>query len=95
MVLELTFVSAPAANTDTNVNFTTLVLQSSPGTGNDLLLRELNAIWTKTGMVAITNENVTGASGENAGNPYLLYAYTLGTLDQTTLSNWRRHWVSQ
>ena len=40
----------------------TLVSQSSAGAGNDLLLRELNAIWTKTGMVpvAVTNENVNG-----------------------------------
>ena len=81
----------------------TLVSQSSPGTGNDLLLRELNTIWTKTGMVpvSITNENVTGASGENArryissenaGSPYFLYAYTPGTLNQTILSKSEYTW---
>jgi len=81
----------------------TLVSQSSPGTGNDLLLRELNTIWTKNGMVpvSITNENVTGASGENArryissenaGNPYFLYAYTPGTLNQTILSGSEYTW---
>lgn len=81
----------------------TLVSQSSPGTGNDLLLRELNAIWTKTGMVpvTVTNENVTGASGENArryvssenaGNPHMLYAYTPGTLNQTILSGSEYTW---
>jgi putative tricarboxylic transport membrane protein len=80
-----------------------LVSQSSPGTGNDLLLRELAAIWTKNGMVpvAVTNENVTGAQGENArryvssenaGNPHMLYAYTPGTLNQTILSKSEYTW---
>ena len=80
-----------------------LVSQSSPGTGNDLLLRELATIWTKTQMVPvpITNENVTGAQGENArryvssenaGNPHMLYAYTPGTLNQTILSKSEYTW---
>jgi putative tricarboxylic transport membrane protein len=80
-----------------------LVSQSSPGTGNDLLLRELAAIWTKTNMVpvSVTNENVTGAQGENArryvsaenaDNPYMLYAYTPGTINQTILSNSEYTW---
>lgn len=81
----------------------TLVSQSSAGTGNDLLLRKLAEIWTKNGMVpvAVENENVTGASGENArryvssensGNAYMLYAYTPGTLNQTILSNSEYTW---
>jgi putative tricarboxylic transport membrane protein len=80
-----------------------LVSQSSPGTGNDLLLRELAKIWTQTGMVpvSVTNENVTGAQGENArryvsaenaGNPHMLYAYTPGTINQTILSNSEYTW---
>jgi len=81
----------------------TLVSQSSPGTGNDLLLRELAKIWTKNSLVpvSVTNENVTGAQGENArryvssensGNPHMLYAYTPGTINQTILSNSEFTW---
>jgi putative tricarboxylic transport membrane protein len=80
-----------------------LVSQSSPGTGNDLLLRELADIWTKNKMVpvSVTNENVTGAQGENArrhvsaensGNAHMLYAYTPGTLNQTILSKSEYTW---
>lgn len=81
----------------------TLVSQSSAGTGNDLLLRKLAEIWTKNDMVPVSveNENVTGASGENArryvssensGNAHMLYAYTPGTLNQTILSNSEYTW---
>jgi putative tricarboxylic transport membrane protein len=80
-----------------------LVSQSSPGTGNDLLLRELADIWTKNKMVpvSVTNENVTGAQGENArryvsaensGNAHMLYAYTPGTINQTILSKSEFTW---
>jgi len=81
----------------------TLVSQSSAGTGNDLLLRKLAEIWTKTDMVPVSvdNENVTGAQGENArryvssenaGSAHMLYAYTPGTLNQTILSNSEYTW---
>jgi len=81
----------------------TLVSQSSPGTGNDLMLRKLAEIWTKHKMVPVTvaNENVTGALGENArryvsqenaDSNYVLYAYTPGTLNQTILSGSQFTW---
>jgi putative tricarboxylic transport membrane protein len=74
-----------------------LVSQSSPGTGNDVMLRALADIWTKNKMVPqlVSVENVTGALGENArryvsksnaDNPHMLYAYTPGTLNQAILS---------
>jgi putative tricarboxylic transport membrane protein len=80
-----------------------LVSQSSPGTGNDLFLRELAEIWTKHKMVPqlVGNENVTGALGENArrfvaeenkGNEHVLYAYTPGTLNQTIMSGSQYTW---
>ncbi len=75
-----------------------LVSQSSAGTGNDLMLREIAEIWTKNKLVEqlVGNENVTGALGENArrfvaqeneGNPHVLFAYTASTLNQSILSN--------
>lgn len=74
-----------------------LVSQSSPGTGNDLMLRKLAEIWTKNKVVGqtVSNENVTGALGENArrymvegnaGNEHVLFAYSGSTLNQTILS---------
>jgi putative tricarboxylic transport membrane protein len=74
-----------------------LVSQSSAGTGNDLLLREVSRIWIKNKMIPVSvgHENVTGAQGENArryvssenaGNPYILYAYTPATLNQGLIS---------
>jgi putative tricarboxylic transport membrane protein len=75
----------------------TLVSQSSAGTGNDLLLREVSRIWIKNKMIPVSvgHENVTGAQGENArryvssenaGNAYILYAYTPATLNQAIVS---------
>jgi putative tricarboxylic transport membrane protein len=74
-----------------------LVSQSSAGTGNDLLLREVSRIWVKNKMIPVSvgHENVTGAGGENArryvssenaGNSYILYAYTPATLNQAIVS---------
>jgi putative tricarboxylic transport membrane protein len=76
----------------------TLVSQSSAGTGNDLLIREVSRIWVKNNMipVPVRHENVTGAQGENArryvssenaGNTHLLYAFTPATLNQAIISN--------
>ena len=70
----------------------TLVSQSSPGTGNELMLRELADIWNKNKMIPklAAVENVTGSQGEkmrryvifqNKGNAHMLAAYTPSTLN--------------
>jgi putative tricarboxylic transport membrane protein len=80
-----------------------LVSQSSAGTGNDLLLREVSRIWIKHQMVPVSvgHENVTGAGGENArryvasenkGNAHMLYAYTPATLNQAIVSKSEFTW---
>jgi len=74
----------------------TLVSQSSPGTGNELMLRELADIWNKNKMIPRLAgvENVTGSQGEkmrryvivqNKGNAHMLAAYTPSTLNSALL----------
>lgn len=74
-----------------------LVSHSSPGTGNDLLLRELADIWTKDKLVPqlVSVENVTGGRSErarrfvsqqNRGNPHMLLAFTPASLNQAILA---------
>ena len=70
----------------------TLVTHSSPGTGNELMLREIADIWNKNKLVPklVSVESVTGAQGEkarrhviteNRGNTNLLAAYTPQSLN--------------
>lgn len=72
------------------------VSHSSPGTGNDLMLREIADIWTKNKFVPtlISVENVTGGRSEkarryvsqqNQGNPHMLLAFTPASLNQAIL----------
>jgi tripartite-type tricarboxylate transporter receptor subunit TctC len=74
-----------------------LVSHSSAGTSNDLMLREIADIWTKTGLVPqqVGVENVTGARGEkarryvssqNQANPHMLIAFTPASLNQALLA---------
>jgi putative tricarboxylic transport membrane protein len=82
-----------------------LVSQSSPGTGNELMLRELADIWNKNKFVSrmVSVENVTGAQGEkarryvstqNRGNSHMLLAYTPASLSGPLLlksdTGWRQ-----
>jgi len=74
------------------------VSHSSPGTGNDLMLREIADIWTRNKFLPtlITVENVTGGRSEkarryvsqqNQGNPHMLLAFTPASLNQAILGN--------
>jgi putative tricarboxylic transport membrane protein len=82
-----------------------LVTHSSPGTGNELMLREIADIWNKNKFVPklVSVESVTGSQGEKArryvitqnnANPHLLAAYTPASLNNTILtgsdSGWRK-----
>lgn len=83
----------------------TLVTHSGPGTGNELMLREIADIWNKHKLVPklVSVESVTGAQGEkarryvitqNRGNPHLLAAYTPPSLNVPLLidsdTGWRQ-----
>ncbi len=83
----------------------TLVTHSSPGTGNELMLREIADIWNKNKFVPklVSVEGVTGSPGEkarryvitqNSGNPHLLAAYTPASFNNPLLtgadSGWRK-----
>lgn len=83
----------------------TLVTHSAPGTGNELMLRELADIWNKTKIVPqlVGVESVTGSQGEkarryvitqNKGNGHIVAAYTPQSLNLPLLINsdtgWRR-----
>lgn len=74
----------------------TFVSHSSPGTGNDLMLREIADIWVKNKLAPklVTVENVTGSQGEkarrfvgvqNKGNTHLLMAFTPPVLNTPLL----------
>jgi len=82
-----------------------LVTHSSPGTGNELMLREIADIWNKNKFVPklVSVESVTGSQGEkarryvitqNSANPHLLAAYTPPSLNSPLLtgsdSGWRK-----
>lgn len=80
-----------------------LVSQSSPGTGNELMLRELADIWNKNKMIPklAAVENVTGSQGEkmrryvifqNKGNAHMLAAYTPSTLNSALLMKTDTGW---
>lgn len=69
-----------------------MVTHSAPGTGNELMLREIADIWNKNKMVPrqVGVESVTGSQGEkarrfvitqNKGNPHVLSAYTPQSLN--------------
>jgi tripartite-type tricarboxylate transporter receptor subunit TctC len=81
------------------------VSQSSPGTGNELMLREIADIWNKNKFVPklVSVENVTGAQGEkarryvitqNRSNPHMLMAFTPPSLTGPLLlksdTGWRQ-----
>ena len=81
----------------------TLVSQSSPGTGNELMLRELADIWNKNNFVPklAAVENVVGSQGEkmrrymitqNRGNPHFIAAYTPSTLNSPLLMKSDTRW---
>jgi len=82
-----------------------LVTHSSPGTGNELMLREIADVWNKNKFVPklVSVESVTGSQGEkarryvitqNSANPHLLAAYTPPSLNSPLLtgsdSGWRK-----
>jgi tripartite-type tricarboxylate transporter receptor subunit TctC len=82
-----------------------LVTHSSPGTGNELMLREIAEVWMKDKLVpkAVSVESVTGAQGEkarryvitqNRGNAHMLTAYTPQSLNVPLLigsdTGWRQ-----
>jgi putative tricarboxylic transport membrane protein len=93
--------AAPFAHTER----VTLMTHSSPGTGNELMLREIADIWNKNKMVPkqAAVESVTGSQGEkarrtlitqNRGNVHLLAAFTPPSLNvpillRSTATSWR------
>ena len=83
----------------------TLVTHSSPGTGNELMLREIADIWNKNKLAPklVSVESVTGAQGEkarryvitqNRGNAHMLAAHTPPSLNVPLLigsdTGWRQ-----
>lgn len=81
----------------------TLVTHSAPGTGNELMLREIADIWNKNKLVPrmVGVESVTGSQGEkarryvtvqNKGNPHMLAAYTPQSLNLPLLINSDTGW---
>jgi putative tricarboxylic transport membrane protein len=83
----------------------TLVTHSSPGTGNELMLREIADIWNKGKLVPklASVESVTGSQGEkarryviteNRGNAHMLAAFTPQSLNVPILlgsdTGWRQ-----
>lgn len=83
----------------------TLMTHSSPGTGNELMLREIADIWNKNKLVPKSAgvESVTGSQGEkarrylitqNRGNVHLLAAFTPPSLNvpilmRSSATGWR------
>ena len=82
----------------------TLVTHSAPGTGNELMLREIAEIWNRNKIVPrqVSVESVTGSQGEkarryvtfqNKGNPHMLASYTPQSLNLPLLigsdTGWR------
>ncbi|MCC7485564.1 MAG: tripartite tricarboxylate transporter substrate binding protein [Burkholderiales bacterium] len=95
---------APAADWSPTERIT-LVTHSSPGTGNELLLREIADIWNKGKLVPrlASVESVTGSQGEkarryviteNRGNTHMLAAFTPPSLNVPILlgsdTGWRQ-----
>ncbi len=83
----------------------TLVTHSAPGTGNELMLREIADIWNKNKIVPrlVGVESVTGSQGEkarryvtiqNKGNPHMLATYTPQSLNLPLLINSETGWRS-
>jgi len=83
----------------------TFVTHSSPGTGNELMLREIAEIWNKNKLVPklVSVESVTGSRGEKArryvitqnhGNTHMLEAFTPSSLNIPILlgsdTGWRK-----
>jgi len=100
-----TLIGAARAADWTPSDRVTLVTHSSPGTGNELMLREIADIWNKGKFVPklVSVDSVTGAQGEKArryvitehrGNPNLLAAYTPPSLNVPLLigsdTGWRQ-----
>jgi putative tricarboxylic transport membrane protein len=83
----------------------TMVTHSAPGTGNELMLREIADIWNKNKIVPrqVGVESVTGSQGEkarryvtfqNKGNPHMLATYTPQSLNLPLLINSDTGWRS-
>lgn len=83
----------------------TMVTHSAPGTGNELMLREIADIWNKNKIVPrqVGVESVTGSQGEkarryvtfqNKGNPHMLATYTPQSLNLPMLINSDTGWRS-
>lgn len=83
----------------------TMVTHSAPGTGNELMLREIADIMNKNKIVPrqVVVESVTGSQGEkarryvtfqNKGNPHMLAAYTPQSLNLPLLINSDTGWRS-
>jgi putative tricarboxylic transport membrane protein len=82
-----------------------MVTHSAPGTGNELMLREIADIMNKNKIVPrqVAVESVTGSQGEkarryvtfqNKGNPHMLAAYTPQSLNLPLLINSDTGWRS-
>ena len=76
-------IALPAAAQWVPTERVTMVTHSAPGTGNELMLREIADIWNKNKIVPrqVGVESVTGSQGEkarryvtmqNKGNPHML-----------------------
>ena len=100
-VIGLTMGAAPAQWAPTER--VTMVTHSAPGTGNELMLREIAGIWNKNKIVSrqVGVESVTGSQGEkarryvaiqNKGNPHMLAAYTPQSLNLPLLINSETGW---
>ncbi len=83
----------------------TIVTHSAPGTGNELMLREIADIWNKNKIVPrqVGVESMTGSQGEkarryvtvqNKGNPHMLTTYTPQSLNLPLLINSDIGWRS-
>jgi len=83
----------------------TMVTHSAPGTGNELMLREIADIWNKNKIVPrqVGVESITGSQGEkarrhvtfqNKGNPHMLATYTPQSLNLPLLINSETGWRS-
>ena len=98
-------IALPAAAQWVPTERVTMVTHSAPGTGNELMLREIADIWNKNKIVPrqVGVESVTGSQGEkarryvtmqNKGNPHMLATYTPQSLNLPLLINSETGWRS-
>lgn len=98
-------IAAPVAAQWVPTERVTMVTHSAPGTGNELMLREIADIWNKNKIVPrqVGVESITGSQGEkarrhvtiqNKGNPHMLATYTPQSLNLPLLINSETGWRS-